>query len=371
MRIPVCEPYLTGKEKGYVLDCLETNWISSAGKYIDRLESEFSEYCGVSSGAVCTSGTTAIHLAVKALGLKAGDEIILPTFTMMASLLPLIYEGIIPRFVDAESDTWNMKPSEIEQHLSPNTKAIMVVHIYGHPVDMNPVWKIAQKHKLKIIEDAAEAHGAEFENKKAGSLGDIACFSFYANKIMTSGEGGIVVSDNNELIQKCKYYRNLGFDPDPEKRFIHQDVGHNYRMTNIQAALACAQLESLDLLVQKRRNNANQYIERLSDLNWLQLPVEKPWAKNVYWMFGIVLKEDAPLSLDDFRKKLKEKGVDTRRFFYPLHRQPVLKKLEIESNFDCPVADSLWKNGLYLPSGSGLSEDQIKYTCDVIHEHGA
>lgn len=366
MRIPVCEPLLIDKEKRYVIDCLETNWISSAGKYITSLEEGFSKYCGVSYGAACTNGTTALHLAIRALDIKAGDEVILPSFTMMASLLPILYERATPIFVDAEPDTWNMNPHTIEALITPKTKAIMVVHIYGHSVDMDPIRAIAQKYHLKIIEDAAEAHGALYKNQKVGALGDIACFSFYANKLITSGEGGIVVSPNESLINACKYYRNLAFDSDPEKRFIHEDIGYNYRMTNIQAAIAYAQLEHIEALIERRRRNAKLYTDTLSSLDWLALPVEKSWARNVYWMYGVVLKDNAPFSMHEIREKLKSKGIDTRRFFFPLHKQPVLKKLGLDHQPNLPISEALWEKGFYLPSGSGLTEDQIAYVCDAL-----
>ena len=363
--IPVCEPALLGNEKKYVLDAIETGWISSAGKYIPAFENAFAKYCGVKHGIAVTNGTIALHLALVALGIGKGDEVIIPDFTMIASAFAVCYTGAVPVFVDAEPETWNIDTTKIEEKITKRTKAIMPVHIYGHPCDMEPIWDLAKKYNLKIIEDAAEVHGAEitykYKNdcitKKTGSLGDIAIFSFYANKIITTGEGGMVVTDNDELAEKCRYYKNLCFPLKGGRSYIHNDIGFNYRMSNIHAAIGLAQTELADKYVEMRRHNNSLYKKYLKDVPGITLQPEKEWAKNVYWMNGIVINpEEYGMTRDELMIKLCENGIDSRLFFTGMHRQPSLQQYGCECSGEYLVSDWLAENGFYLPSSSGLKE---------------
>lgn len=360
--IPVCEPTLAGKELEYVSDCIKTNWISSMGGYITRFEELFSNFCGVNHGVSCCNGTAALHLALASLGIGPGDEVILPTFTMVASANAVVYCGAKPVFIDSEPRTWNMDVSQIEERITKNTKAIMPVHIYGHPVDIDPLLKIAKKHDLFVVEDAAEAHGAEYKSKKAGSLGDVACFSFYANKILTTGEGGMVVTSNEEIAEKAKSLRNHAFG---KPRFLHKEIGFNYRMTNIQAAIGCAQMEKIEQFIEARRQNAKLYSSLLKHEKGLTLPVEESWAKNVYWMYGLLIENGFGITKDKAMESLRNLDVDTRSFFYPLHSQPAYTKL-LGKQEDCPVADALGRKGLYLPSASSLTEEQVHKVVEAL-----
>jgi len=373
--IPVCEPALLGNEKKYVLDAIETGWISSAGKYIPAFENAFAKYCGVKHGIAVTNGTIALHLALVALGIGKGDEVIIPDFTMIASAFAVCYTGAVPVFVDAEPETWNIDTTKIEEKITKRTKAIMPVHIYGHPCDMEPIWDLAKKYNLKIIEDAAEVHGAEitykYKNdcitKKTGSLGDIAIFSFYANKIITTGEGGMVVTDNDELAEKCRYYKNLCFPLKGGRSYIHNDIGFNYRMSNIHAAIGLAQTELADKYVEMRRHNNSLYKKYLKDVPGITLQPEKEWAKNVYWMNGIVINpEEYGMTRDELMIKLCENGIDSRLFFTGMHRQPSLQQYGCECSGEYLVSDWLAENGFYLPSSSGLKEYQIMRICEII-----
>ncbi len=364
--IQVCAPLLDGNEKKYVLDCVESNWISSAGKYIKAFEEQFSQYCGCAYGSTVSNGTTALHLAVAALDLKKGDEILMPSFTISSTAFAALYCGAKPVFVDSEKDTWNIDPAQIEKKITKRTKAIMPVHTYGHPCDMDAIMKIARKYKLFVIEDAAEAHGAEYKGRKTGSFGDLACFSFYGNKIITCGEGGMVVTNNKKLKERCDYLKNLGFLK--EKRYWHSDLGFNYRMTNMQAAIGLAQFERIDQLAEMRRTNAKLYNALLKDVPGITLPVEREHCKNVYWMYSILVGKEYGVNREDLMKVLHEKGIETRTFFIPLHNQPIFKKLKIASKGDFKVANDIGKRGFYLPSGSGLKKTEIEYICETIKQ---
>ena len=373
--IPVCEPALLGNERKYVLDALDTGWISSAGKYIPAFENAFAEYCGVKHGIAVCNGTVALHLALVALCIGKGDEVIIPDFNAIYGAFALFYTGAMPVFVEAEPETWNIDTTKIEEKITKKTKAIMVVHIYGHPCDMNPIWKLAKKYNLKIIEDAAEVHGAEityesnddFITKNTGSLGDIAIFSFYANKIVTTGEGGLVVTNDDELAEKCRYYKNLCFPLKGGRSYIHNDIGFNYRMSNIHAAIGLAQVEIADKYVEMRRNNHFLYKKYMEGVPGIILQPEKEWAKNVYWMNGIVVNpEEYGMIRDELMIKLHEKGIDSRLFFTGMHRQPSLQKYGCDVSGSYPVSDWLDKNGLYLPSGSGLKGEEIEFICETI-----
>jgi perosamine synthetase len=365
--IPVCEPYLDGNEEKYVLEALTNGWISSSGKYVSQLEDTFAKYCGVKQGIAVCNGTVALHVALTALGVGKGDEVIIPDFNGIYGAFAVCYTGAMPVFVDAEPDTWNMDPDKIEEKITNKTKAVMVVHIYGHPTNMEKIWEISRKYDLKILEDAAEVHGAEYNGRKCGSLGDISIFSFYANKIATSGEGGMILTNDDELADRCRYYKNLCFPLKGPRNYIHNDIGYNYRMSNIIAAIALAQIEKLDEYVELRRKNNRTYKKYLNDVPGIIFQPEKAWAKNVYWMNAFVIdSQKFKVSRDDLMRRLFEKGVETRCFFAGMHRQPSLSKYGCDCSADYPVSDWLSDNGLYLPSSSQLTEEQIKYICNLI-----
>ena len=358
--IHVCEPVLDGLEKKYVMDCVETNWISSAGKYIHLFEEKFSQYCGVAYGVACSSGTSAIHLALVALGIGPGDEVLIPDFTLIVSANAVILSGARPVLVDVDCETWCIDADLIEEKITPRTKAIMAVHMYGHPCDMKAICEIARRHNLYVLEDCAEAHGAEVNGIKVGSLSDASCFSFYGNKILTTGEGGMVLCQDETLAQRLRLLRNQGFQ---EPRFVHEVMGFNYRMTNIQAAMGLAQTEMVVEKVERKRWIGKIYNELLTDQTDFTLPIEKPWAKNVYWMYGILVNESFGLTKDKLMSTLTKKGVDTRSFFCPMSLQPVFKSDDHrfpDTSGAYPVSVDLWNRGLYLPSGLGLTRSQLE-----------
>jgi perosamine synthetase len=365
--IPVCEPFLGGKEKEYVLDAIETGWISSSGKYIPAFEQAMASYCGVKHGVATTNGTVALHLALVALGVGPGDEVIMPDFNGIFGAFAVCYTGAKPVFVDAEPETWNIDTRKIEGKITARTKAIMPVHIYGHPSYMDDIWRIARKHNLRIIEDAAEVHGAQYraesgEVRKAGSLGDVSIFSFFANKIATTGEGGMVLTNDDELAEKCRYYKNLCFPPKGMRTYVHEHIGFNYRMSNVLAAIGLAQVEKLEEYVAARRRNHDRYQEAFSGIPGLSLQTEKSWAKNVYWMNGVTIDEQLfGMSRDEILPVLREKKIDFRLFFSPMHQQPSLRKYGCDCTGDYPVSLWLGKNGLYLPSASNLTADNVEY----------
>lgn len=365
--IPVCGPYLNGNEKKYVLDALETGWISSAGKYVSEFEKAFAAYCGVKHGIAVCNGTTALHLGLVALGIGMGDEVIVPDFTMIASAFAVCYTGAKPVFVDAEKESWNIDPSKIEEKITDKTKAIMPVHIYGRPCDMDAIESIARKHRLKVIEDAAEVHGAELKGRKCGSMGDLAAFSFFSNKVVTTGEGGMVVTDDDALAEKCRYHKNLCFPLAGGRVYSHDDIGFNYRMSNLHAAVGLAQVEKAETYVELRRRNHSIYAEHLAGVPGITLQPEQRGVRNVYWMNGIVVdKEHFGLGRDELMKRLREEGIDSRLFFNGMHRQLSLSQYGCEMGGSYPVSDWLADNGMYLPSGSGLKEEDVISICDTI-----
>jgi len=363
--IPVCEPTLSGREIEYLTNCIKTNWISSKGNYVVEFEKEFSRFCNANYGIATSSGTTALHLALVALGIGKNDEVIVPTLTMIATTNPVIFAGATPVFVDSEPNTWNIDVSAIEEKITDRTKAILPVHIYGHPVDMDPLLKIAKKHNLFVIEDAAEAHGAEYKGKIVGCLGDIGCFSFYTNKIITTGEGGMAITNSNETADRLNSFRDLAHSK--EKRYLHYEIGFNYRMTNLQAAIGLAQMEKIDEYINARRNHARLYNSILKDIKGVTLPPEADWAKNIYWLYSILIEDDFGIGRDELIAKLAEEGIETRPFFIPMHKQPVFQKMGLISG-DFPIADELCAKGICLPSSSSLEEKQIKYVCNAIKE---
>jgi perosamine synthetase len=351
--ILVNEPVIGEKEKKLVQDCLETGWISSSGTYIESFEQSWARYCGVEHGIAVSNGTAALEIAVACLDLNPGDEVILPSFTIISCIQAITYNKLVPVLVDCDPLTWCMAVSEIEEKITPRTRAIMPVHMYGHPVDMDPLIELARRYNLKIIEDAAEVHGGEYKGRKCGSMGDISTFSFFANKIITTGEGGMILTNDSSYAEKARKIRNLCFEPG--RRFVHQNLGFNYRMTNLQAAIGCAQVERIDELVQKKIAIGEYYLDQLRDVAGIQLPVQMSWAKNVYWMFGFVIDEKTGESAESFATKMKSLGIETRPFFLGMHEQPYFKDKGYFLGELYPVTELISRQGLYIPSGLNLS----------------
>ena len=364
--IPVNEPLITEREIELVLDCLRSGWISSAGKYLDQFESRWSAYCGMDHGIAVSNGTTALELAVALLDLQAGDEVILPTFTIISCAQAIVRNGGTPVLVDGDPRNWQMDVSRLEEKITPRTRAIMVVHIYGHPVDMDPVLELADRYHLTVVEDAAEAHGAEYKGRKCGGLGDIGVFSFYANKLITTGEGGMVLTRSAVLAEKARSLRNLCFQK--SRRFLHDRLGYNFRMTNMQAALGVAQLERMEEIVDRKRAIAHSYSRRLGELPMLMLPVEEPWAKSVYWVYGILLDESSGMNAATLADMLHRRGIETRPFFLGMHEQPVFHRMRLFLDEKYPVAERLAEQGLYLPNGTGITDAQIDQVCEALKD---
>lgn len=365
--IPVCEPYLNGNEKKYVADCMETGWISSSGKYVHTFEEEFSKYCDCNYGVAVCNGTVSLHLALAALGIGKEDEVIVPDFTMIASAFAICYTGATPVFVDADSETWNVDVNKIEEKITPRTKAIMPVHIFGNPCNMDKITEIAKKYNLFIIEDAAEAHGATYRGKKVGSFSDIASFSFFANKNLTTGEGGMVVMKDEKHYDKCRYLKNMSFPINGPRVYMHNDIGFNYRMSNIHAAIGLAQVEKADEYKNMRIKNHKLYKEYLKDVKGIQFQKDEEHSVNVCWMNAILLEPKVyGHTKEELIDHLKEKGIDTRLLFTGMHRQPAFSVFKNKNTY--PVTDNLTENGFYLPSASCLKADEIEYICDVIRK---
>lgn len=359
--IPVNEPCISKKELEYVTEAIKTGWISSEGKFIKKFEDRFASYVQRKHGIAVNSGTNALILALRALSLPKGSEVILPSFTIISCALACIYNNLIPVFVDSEEDTWNMDVSKIEEKITEKTKAIMPVHIYGHPVDMDGVLRIVEKYNLYVIEDFAEAIGSEYKGKKCGGFGDISCVSFYANKVITTGEGGMCLTDNKDLAENLRQLKNLAFVPD--KRFIHYELGFNFRLTNVQAAIGLAQLERIEEHVKKKiwiGRTYNELLKPLQEKGVAQLPAEKEWAKNTYWMYGVVLNQKVSLDAKTVMNRLAENGIQTRPFFYPLHKQPAFEKFDWYKKETLPVSENLYKYGFYLPTGLTLNQESIE-----------
>jgi len=391
--IPVNEPLIGEKEIEYVSECLRTGWISSAGRFIEEFEQKWAAYCGMKYGIAMSNGTTALQAAVGCIGLQPGDKVIMPTFTIISCAQAIIYNGGIPILVDSDPRTWCMDVVQVREKVEAEIKkgdgklkAIMPVHIYGHPVDMDPILELAEKYNLKIIEDAAEVHGAEYltgratanpQWKRCGGLGHISVFSFYANKLITTGEGGMVLTSDPAYAEKARSLRNLCFLP--QRRFYHTELGHNFRLTNMQAAIGLGQMERMEEIITKKRWMGKAYTERLQGIPGLQLPVEEPWAKQVYWMYGIVLAESTGMDAIQFAQKLAKwgtdfksvpqgalSGVETRPFFLGMHEQPVFHNMVLFLNEKHPVAERIARQGLCLPSGLTLTATQIDLVCDTV-----
>ncbi len=367
--IPVFEPEIGEDEIELVVDALRKGEISgSFGGYIPRFEEEFARFCGAKHGVAVTSGTTALEIAVAAAGVGAGDEVLISACTNIATALAVFRNNAISVPVDSEPETWNLDLDRIESLITPRTKAIIPVHIYGHPVDMDRLGQIAKKHGLVVIEDAAEAHGAEVRGKRVGGLSDMGCFSFYANKIITTGEGGMVTTNDDALAKKLRLLRNLAFG---QPRFHHEIAGYNFRMTGMQAALGVAQLKKIDRFIEDRRRIARTYNEHLAGITELQLPVELPWAKNVYWMYAVVFRPSGSQRRDEMLDFLRKEGIDTRTMFCPMNMQPFLKTQPGFREIACPLAENLWANGFYLPSSSTVTEADVIKIAGAIKQYVA
>lgn len=366
--IPVCEPMLAGNELKYVTEAVSTGWISSSGKYVTEFEKQFAEYCGCKYGIAVCNGTIALHLALIGLGIGKGDEVIVPTFTMIASAFAVCYTGAKPVFVDADKDTWNIDVKKIEEKITSKTKAIMPVHIFGKMCDMDAIHALAKKYNLYVLEDAAEAHGASYHGVKAGASSDIAAFSFFANKNITTGEGGMVVTNNKEIYDRARYFKNVCFPLDGPRNYQHEDIGYNYRMSNVVAAIGLAQVEKADDYKEMRIRNHQLYKKYLSDVPGILFQSEPDKdCVDVCWMNTIVI-DPAKYGhhKDELIAHLKENEIDTRLLFTGMHKQKAMMDYGCDCSGEYPVCEWLTENGFYLPSSSSLTEEQIKFICGII-----
>ncbi len=371
--IPVNEPWLGDREIEYVTECVRSGWISSAGPFLEEFERRWAAYCGMEHGVSVCNGTAALQVAAGCAGLGPGDEVVMPAFTIISCALAVVETGAVPVLVDCDPRTWCMDVAQAEGRITRRTRAILPVHIYGHPVDMDPLLSLAARNGLAVIEDAAEVHGAEYLSgrngtnpswRRCGGLGDIATFSFYANKLVTTGEGGMVLTNDPAVAAKARSLRNLCFRP--ERRFHHTELGRNFRFTNLQAAVGLAQLERMDEIVARKRRMGQAYSERLREIPVLQLPVEEPWARHVYWMYGVVLEESAGIDAGELARRLKAEGVETRPFFLGMHEQPVFLERGLFRGERYPVTERIARRGLYLPSGLTITEGQIDRVCGAV-----
>lgn len=357
--IQVAEPQVTEHDIELVNEALRSGWISSAGKFLDLFEERWAAYCGMPHGIAVSNGSTALDVAVGLLDLKPGDEVIMPTFTIISPAQSVVRAGGLPVLVDSDPCTWQMDATQIESRITPKTRAILVVHIYGHPADMDPILDIARRHNLLVIEDAAEVHGAEYKEKRCGGIGDISTFSFYANKLVTTGEGGMVLVRTPELAEQARSLRNLCFQK--KQRFLHDELGYNFRLTNLQAALGVGQIERMEQIVARKRAIAASYRELLAAVDGISLPIEESWAKNVYWVYGVVLGGNDGPTASEVAGKLHDLGIETRPFFLGMHQQPVFNRMGLFRNSSFPVAERLARYGFYLPSGLTITDNQIEF----------
>lgn len=359
MFIPVYKPELNGHELKYITDCIKTGWVSSIGSYVTKFEKRFAGYCDVRYAGSTCNGTASLHLALVALGVGKGDEVIIPSLTFVATASSVAYTGARPVFSDVDEKTWCINAEGIAKRITKKTKAIIAVHLYGHPCEMGPILDIAKRHNLYLIEDCAEAHGALYKKKKVGSFGDFGCFSFYGNKVITTGEGGMLTTNNKKLYEKIMFLKDHAMSK--KKRYYHPVVGYNYRLTNLQAAVGLAQLERIEEFIDKKRKIAAWYNERLNNIPGISIPCEKTWARNVYWMYSILVNKDSGIKRDNLMKALYKRGIDTRPFFYPVHKlPPYLSSLKLS------VTERLSKEGINLPSSHTLKEKEIDYICKTI-----
>ncbi len=366
-RIQVYDPLLDEEETKYILSALNRKDISGFhGEYISEFEEGFSHYSDCHHGVATSSGTSALHLALASLGIEEDDEVLVSSFTNMATFFAALYLHARPIPIDIEPDTWNINPELIEERIGDNTKAILVVHIYGHPVDMDPILSVARKYGLYVVEDCAEAHGALYKGEKVGSLSDVGCFSFYANKIITTGEGGMLTTKSIDIADKARSLRSLAFGEN--RKFMHKDIGFNYRMTNLQAAIGCAQLKKIDKIIERKREIARYYTEGLEGVSGLQLPVEKTYAKNVYWMYHIVIDKEFGCTRDTAMKKLENEGIETRESFVPYNMQEIFIKRGWVNGDECPMANHIAKSGFYLPSSPLIDYEALDYIINKIKQ---
>ena len=365
--IPVNIPLFAGNENQYLSECVRSGWISSEGPFVKRFEEEFSAFAQRKYGIAVSSGTAALDIALKSLDLGKNDEVILPTFTIISCVLAVIKTGAKPILVDSDPDTWNMDVNQIAGKVTSRTKAIMIVHIYGLPVDIEPILRLAEAKGIKVVEDAAQMIGQTYRGRPCGSFGDLSTFSFYPNKMVTTGEGGMVVTNDEKLAARCRSLRNLCFEENA--RFIHQEAGWNYRMTNLQAAVGVAQLEKIDQTVMKKRWVGHQYRNRLKNHPRLVLPIEMTdYATNIYWIFGLMIETDDLQEVKIIRDHLKKNKIGTRSFFWCMHEQPLFKKDRVFAECRFPVAEKMARFGFYLPSGVGLNQGDITTVCDRLLE---
>lgn len=365
--VPVNEPLLNGNELHYLQECIDSGWISSEGPYVRRLEEEMAQYTGRRHAIAVSNGSAALEAAVAVLGLGPEDEVILPTFTIISCAAAIVRSGATPVLVDSDPTTWNMDLTRVKNAITPRTKAIMAVHIYGLPVEMDPLLELAQSHGLKIIEDAAEMHGQTYRGRPCGSFGDLSVFSFYANKLVTTGEGGMLLTDDDVLADRCRSLRNLCFQTG--RRFVHEELGWNMRMSNLQAAIGVAQLEQLDEFVAIKRRIGRRYTVALQDLAGIQLPLASTDdADNIYWVFGLVLEDMLPFDAEYVMGQLADRGIGTRPFFWPMHEQPVFRRMGLFETVRLPVSERLARRGFYLPSGLTLTEQQIDQVVSALRE---
>jgi perosamine synthetase len=362
--MPVSAPTLAGNEKRYVLDCIETNWISARGKYVDRFEEEFARFCGVKHGIACTNGTVALHLALLALGIGPGDEVIVPTLTYIATANSVRYCGATPVLVDCEPESWNMDPGMLESRITPRTKAIIVVHLYGQPVEMDTVMSVAARHRLFVVEDAAEAHGAIYRGRKVGSIGHISTFSFFGNKVISTGEGGMITTDDPELARIVRLYKEQGMDPN--RRYWHPVIGYNYRMTNITAAIGLAQVEKIDWHIQRRIEIARWYQENLRSVRGLSWQAETPHTRHVFQFVTVVLNREVAQTREEVIAHLASRQIEGRPVVYPVHALPPYRDLARGQSF--PVADRISSRGINLPTCASLSRADVDYVSECLTE---
>ena len=367
--IPVNIPKLYNSEKTNVINCVRTNWISSEGKFVKEFEKKFSQYNSRKFGVAVSSGTAALEVAIKSLNLKKNSEVIIPSFSIIATALCVVKCGLKPILVDCSLSTWNMDPEKVLKKISKKTSAIIITHIYGLPVDLQKIMNVAKKKNIKIIEDAAEVIGLKYKNRICGSFGDLSTFSFYANKHITTGEGGMIVTNKKDLYEKCKSLRNLSFSKSYFDRYNHDDIGWNYRMTNMQAALGCGQLKSINKIVKRKREIGNLYYKHLKKNKHLLFQENKnSYSKNIYWVFGVLLKKNSRSKRDFLMRALLKNKIDTRPFFLSMNKQKIFKKMKIFSKSKMPNSEYLSNNGFYLPSGLGISDSEIRYVCTTLNQ---
>ena len=370
--IPVNEPWLGGNEAQYVADCIKTGWVSSAGQYIERFERDWSSYCERRHGISVSNGSTALQVAIEALRLGPGDEVILPSFTIISCAAAVVRAGARPVVVDCDPETYTLDPAQVADAITPRSRAIMPIHLYGHPADMDPILELAATHGLAVIEDAAQGHGAEYFSRgkgrnswqRCGSFGELSTFSFFANKLVTTGEGGMVVANDDALAERCRSLRNLCFVAG--KRFLHEELGYNFRLTNMQAAMGVAQIEKMDEILARKRRMGSLYTAMLKDVPGITLQSTREWARVNYWMFGLTLDDDVGVDAFDFAGRLRELGVETRPFFMGMHEQPVFRNMGLFRDARCPVTERLYRRGIYLPSGVAITDDQVEQSAAAV-----